>query len=248
MFLPDGRRFLYAEGQQTKAGRWTIRMGSLDSDRVEDVIEGDSNAAYANGSLIFARNGMLVAQPVDERSLRPTGDPVPLAENVLHDAVLGRAVFSASERGTLVYQVGSAVAGSRLVWLDRTCKEVGVLADTCLCIWSCLSPDARAAVAVTDASTGNGDIWIHEIADGRRSHLTFEEALEAKSRNGLRTAAVSSSLPHAEDSEIFIGRMRSEADCRSHCSSPTGIRRCTRCPPMGVGSCCLGIRYFGSYR
>ena len=186
VFLPDGRRFLYSVGQETQAGRWTIRMASLDSDRVEDLIEGHSNAAYANGSLIFARNGTLVAQPVDEGSLRPTGDPVSLAENVLHDVVLGRAVFSASQTGTLVYQVGSADAGSRLVWLDRTGKEVGVLAETCFCIWPHLSPDGlRAAVAVTDASTGNGDIWIHQLADGRRSHLTFEEALEA---NPLWTA------------------------------------------------------------
>ena len=127
-------------------------MGSLGSDRVDDVIDADSNVAYANGSLIFVRSGTLFAQRVDERTLRIRGDPVPLAENVLHDVVLGRAVFSASERGTLVYQTGSAVAPSRLVWLDRTGTEVGVLADSCLCIWPRLSPDGkRAAVAVTDA-------------------------------------------------------------------------------------------------
>ena len=179
VFLPDGRRFLYTVGQQTKAGHWAIRVGSLDSGRVDDVIEGHSNAQYANGSLIFARSGTLLAQRVDERSLRATGDPVPLAEDVLHDVGLGRAVFSASQRGTLVYQIGSAVSGSRLVWLDRTGKEVGLLGEKCFCIWPRLSPDGRrVAVAITDASTGNGDIWIYELADGRRLHLSFEEALE----------------------------------------------------------------------
>ena len=88
VFLPDGRRFLYAVGQ-AKSGRWTIRVGSLDSDRADDVIEGGgSNALYANGALIFARSGTLLAQPVDERSLRASGNPVQLAENVLHDLVV----------------------------------------------------------------------------------------------------------------------------------------------------------------
>ncbi len=177
-FLPDGRRFLYTVGQ-SKPGRWTIKVGSLDSDLADEVIEGDSNALYANGALIFARSGTLMAQPVDE-SLRASGNPVQLAENVLHDVALGRAVFSASQTGSLIYQIGAVASGSRLLWLDRSGKEVGVVEDTCFCIWPRLSPDERrVAVALTDTRTGSYDIWTYELADGSRSQLTFEEAVEA---------------------------------------------------------------------
>jgi serine/threonine protein kinase len=178
VFLPDGRGFLYTVGQ-AKSGGWKIKVGSLDSDRAEDLIEDASNALYANGALIFTRSGTLLAQPVDERSLRTSGSPVQLAENVLHDIALGRAVFSASQTGSLIYQVGSAATGSRLVWLDRTGKELGVVEDTCFCIWPRLSPDEqRVAVAITDARTGNRDIWTYELAERLRSRLTFEEARE----------------------------------------------------------------------
>jgi Tol biopolymer transport system component len=121
-----------------------------------------------------------MAQKFNEQSLRVEGEAVTIAENVLHDVVLGRAVFSASSTGTLVYQVGSAVAGSKLVWLDRSGNEVGIVAAECPCVWPRLSPDGkRVTVAVTDPGTGNVDIWIHEIAEKRRTHLTFEDALEA---------------------------------------------------------------------
>ena len=59
------------------------RVGSLDSNRVDDVIEAHSNALYAGGALFLSRNGTLLAQRVDERDPARRGEPVPLAENVL---------------------------------------------------------------------------------------------------------------------------------------------------------------------
>ena len=178
-FLPGGRRFLYAAGAPA-GGRWTIRAGSLDSNQVVELTEAHSNALYANGFLIFLRNRTLLAQPLDERSLRVTGDPVPLGENIQHDLVIGRGVFSASETGTLAYQTGSAVAPSRLLWLDRTGKETEVLDDACLCIWPRLDPEGRrAAIARTDPGTGNVDIWVYDLGTGRRDPLTFDASTEA---------------------------------------------------------------------
>ena len=176
-FLPDGRRFLYSAQSETVTGRWIIQVGSLDSDRADVVLDAESNALYANGHLLFTRRGRLLAQPFDERSLRATGEAVPIADNVLHDAFLGRAVFSASDRGTLVYQTGAAAGGSRLVWLDRRGKEVTTLGDPGFYIWPRLSPDGqRVAVSVTDPTTGNADIWIYGVRDRTRLQLTVDTA------------------------------------------------------------------------
>ena len=142
------------------------------------MLEADSNEVYANGSLLFAR-GTLLAQPVNERSMRAVGNAVPLAENVLRDSVLGKAVFSASQTGRLVFQGGFDVVESRLVWLSRNGQEVGVLQDMCACSWPRISHDGRrAAVSITDPTTGNADIWVYEIGGGRRLHLTFDAAYE----------------------------------------------------------------------
>jgi hypothetical protein len=179
-FLPDGRRFIFAAHKEGVGfGPWTIRVGALDSSRIDDVMEANSNALYAGGSLIFVRNGTLLAQRVDERTLRAAGQPVRLAENVIHDVFLGRAVFSASEHGSLIYQTGSGVLPSRLVWLDRTGSNLGVVDDACLCAWPSLSPDERkAAVGLTDPRTGNTDIHVYHLSDGQHQQLTFDESHE----------------------------------------------------------------------
>ena len=177
-FLPDGRRFLFGV-QALRGGPWTIRAGSLDSDRVDDLIEADSNALYASGFLLFVRNGTLLAQRIDERTLRISGDPVPLAEQLVHDVVLGRAVFSASEQGSLVYQTGTAVRPSKLLWLDRTGKNVGVVDEACFCSWPRVAPNGRSvALASTNSTTGNTDIYVYDFADPRPQRLTFEESYE----------------------------------------------------------------------
>ena len=179
-FLADGRRFVYAVGHESKEGRWTIHIASLDSDATGVLVEADSNALYADGSLLFARGGTLFVQALDRSSTRLIGEAVPIAADVLRDAVLGRAVFSVSDDGTLVFQTGAAASGSRLVWFDRSGVEVGTLGEPGFYIWPRLSPDGeRAAIAVTDPRTGNTDIWIHDLADGRKRQLTFSAAPEA---------------------------------------------------------------------
>ncbi len=175
-FLPDGRRFLFA-AQALSGGPWMIRAGSLDSNRVDEVLEADSNAVYASGFLLFVRKGTLLAQRMDTTTLSISGDPIPLAEQVVHDVVLGRAVFSASEQGSLVYQTGSAVRPSKLLWLDRSGKNAGVVDEACFCSWPHLSPDGRsAALATTDAVTGNTDIHVYDLAAGRTQRFTFDKS------------------------------------------------------------------------
>ena len=177
-FLPDGRRFLYA-AQAVKGGVWTIRTGSLDSNRVDDVLEADSNAVYASGFLMFVRKGTLLAQRIDDRTLRISGDPIPLAEQVVHDIVSGRAVFSASEQGSLVYQTGSSVRPSKLLWLERTGKTVGVVDEACFCSWPRIAPNGGSvALSATDPATGNTDLYTYDFADGRPQRLTFDDSYD----------------------------------------------------------------------
>jgi Tol biopolymer transport system component len=160
------------------SGGWKIRVASLDSDRVDDVLEADSNAAYANGFVLFVRKGTLLAQRLEDRTLRLAGQPVPIAEGVLHDVNLGRAVFSVAER-SLVYQAGSAVLPSRLVWLDRNGNHAGTVEKECVCAWPRLDPQGtRAAVTVTRPGDANPDIHVYHLLDGRSQPLTFHDAYE----------------------------------------------------------------------
>lgn len=58
-FLPDGRHFLFSHGS-------VIAVGTLDSPDVkDDVARIESKPEYANGHLLFVRDGDLFAQPFD---------------------------------------------------------------------------------------------------------------------------------------------------------------------------------------
>jgi len=104
-FLPDGDRFLYfvrrAQGQNR------IYVSSLGGAPPKLIHEGQSRAIFAPpGHLLFARDGVLLAQRFDERSLQLLGEPRPLANRILHFRSNGGANFSASDRGMLAYTEG----------------------------------------------------------------------------------------------------------------------------------------------
>jgi Tol biopolymer transport system component len=170
-FLPDGRHFLYM-AVSPKAEDSIYRIGSLDSKESKVVVPAQTFITYAPpGYLLFVRDRTLVAQPFDAKALRTTGEPVPLAEKIGIDAV-GLARFSVSREGTLAYRTGEA--GSRLVWVDRSGKELDTVGDQGESRNPALSPQGdRLAFNQSDPRTGIGDIWVRDLARGSNSRLTF---------------------------------------------------------------------------
>jgi Tol biopolymer transport system component len=182
-FLPDGRHFLYfAVGSVDNATHpRAVMLGSLETPAGPDklLVEGGSNAKYASGHLLFARNGTLIAQAFDSGTLELVGEPIPVVEHV-QIAGLGTTgvtgAFTVSENGMLAYQTGT-VFHSRLVWFDRSGAQLAALGDHADYGDVTLSPDGtRAAVSVMDARVGTRDLWIFDIARGIRDRQTFDPA------------------------------------------------------------------------
>src|SRR5207248_134861 len=119
-FLPDRNHFLYL-------GRGGISMASLDAPESKLLLKAVSSAAYAQGYLLFVREGTLMAQPFDTKRLEMAGDAIPIAEQVQVGGGGGKGAFSVSEQGILAYQTGAAGGGSQLIWFDRSGKQTGVL-------------------------------------------------------------------------------------------------------------------------
>ena len=171
-FLPDGRHFLYI----TYSG---IHAGSLDSTEHTPIVT-DPNVAnfeYVDGRLIFLRDTTLMAQPFDVSRRALTGTAVPIADSVHVFAKQRAGRFSASENGVLVYQTGSARLESRLVLIDRNGKILSTVADGADYADVSLSNDeTRAAVSILDPRQRTRNIWVVDIARGRRTQLTFTSA------------------------------------------------------------------------
>jgi Tol biopolymer transport system component len=174
-FLPDGRHFLY---QSSLASNREIRVASLDGGESKAVTEAGSNALFAQGHLLFLREGTLMVEPFDAARLVVTGEAVPVAEqvqSVLNSGTVG--VFSVSSNGMLAYRTGTRFNGLRLTWFDLSGKPGATVGAPGNFNSFRLSPDGKRVVASV-AEPGNTDIWIYDISSGLRKRLTFDPALD----------------------------------------------------------------------
>jgi Tol biopolymer transport system component len=179
-FLPDGRHYLFLV-ESEKAPSTEIYVGTLGEKERRRLTSAESGAVYAPpGYLLFVREGALTAQAFDARSLRLTGEPIPVAERVGRMGGAGPTrygPFSASSNGVLAYGA-IAVVSSQLVWFDRRGQVLGMTSPGDYADPE-LSPDGkRVAVCRDDPTTGTPDIWIMEVSRGTQSRLTFHPRWE----------------------------------------------------------------------
>lgn len=175
-FLPDGRHFIYL-ATNTQKGTSDVMAASLDGGEPKRLFASDSNALYApspdgSGHIFFSRDGALLAQSFDTDKLTTVGEPFRVADQIRTNNN-ARAYFTASDRGTLVYDPSSDLENRQITWFDRTGKQLETIGQIGSYLVARLSPDQkRLAVSRRDTSTGIFDIYVYDITRGTSSRLT----------------------------------------------------------------------------
>jgi Tol biopolymer transport system component len=171
-FLPDGRHFVFlADASSTPSH--SIRLGSLDSqESVKLVPAAVTNVGFAPPDwLLFVRAGTLVAQRLDVKGAKLSGNPIPLGEQIAQSDPQHGFDFSASANGTLVYR--SENYASQLVWFDRAGKRLATLGEPTRYGRFELSPDEKqVAFERLDADLRHENLWLIDVARGSISRLT----------------------------------------------------------------------------
>ncbi len=166
--LPGGRRFLYA-ALPARNGKFEIYGGAVDGGPRTDVGAFDATPVYADpGYLLYARQGVLAAQPLDAKTLKVTGDPIPLEDepaSILDPTTsftAGRSV-SVSTTGALAYYA-AASTDTTATWYDTSGLPLGTLDlpaghyDKCS-----ISPDGLRAVCVRSVSPSESSLWLADL-------------------------------------------------------------------------------------
>jgi Tol biopolymer transport system component len=177
-FLPDGRHYLFLaiEAGQDRS-RYSIGVASIDSTETATLVTASANADYAAGYLLFRRDAALMAQPFDARTLRLSGSPVAIAEDVGFNAQTYQAQFSVSDKAELAYE--RSTPGSQLVWFDRQGKRLGAIGPRADYNTICLmANDTRIVFDQAEPVSGNIDIWTADASGDRPSRLTFNSAVD----------------------------------------------------------------------
>jgi serine/threonine protein kinase len=191
-FLPDGNHFLYfRSGPPDVEGMY---VGALDVDAGKQsrvrVMATDVPALFANGHLFFLRARTLMAQPFDARSLKLQGEAVPVAQDVSVTWDFTGA-FSVSDAGVFIYKTARAPGTFQLTWVDRQGKTLGTVGPPGTDRQVVLSPDGTRAVVKDAPYNMPGDLWILDLASGRRTRFTFVKDVYSSgvwSADGTRVA------------------------------------------------------------
>ncbi len=177
-FLPDGQTFIFFVRGGDQRGIYAGKLGSQES---KFLFATDSNAAYAPpGYLLFWRDGSLMAQPFNARSLKLKGRAEAVADHIMFSWGQSFGVFSVSQAGVLAVRSGGT-SGTQLYWFDRNGKQLQLLdTENGVAMGPRLSPDEhKLSVLVGDPRNRQRDIWIHDLSRGVRTRFTFDSAAEA---------------------------------------------------------------------
>jgi serine/threonine protein kinase/Tol biopolymer transport system component len=172
-FLPDGKHFLYLaiNHDSAQSEKDEVYFASLDGAENRPLLRSLSSAIYSSGLVLFARGSQLMAQKFDPASGKLSGEAQVLANGVANDLSTWHIDASASGTGLLVMGSGGT-PDWQLVWVDRTGKRIGVVADKLSNLqFARLSAQGDKVALVVD--TGANDIWVLDLARGIRTRLTF---------------------------------------------------------------------------
>jgi len=179
--LPDGEHFIFlarsASASQRGQVGTAIHLASIDGSIDRVLMPSISNAIYAAEHILFLREDVLMARPIDTGSFEFTGDAFPVAHQVRYIPGAARGIFSASTDGKLIYQAGAALPGNQLVWFDLEGNETGRIGDPSEHDALKISPDGKyIATEIYEDIGGTSDIWIYDVERGIRTRFTFDPA------------------------------------------------------------------------
>ncbi len=210
VFLPDGRRFLYAatSGRTDAQG---IHVASLDSGQVTRVMPATANVAFVPpGFLVFPLGGRLMVQAYDWQRSRLTGEAMQVAEMVAGTEL---AAYFSAVPDALAY-ISAPAGPTALVWIDRKGNRLGSVGVPGEYYGPQLSPDERTlAVSRRDLATQTRDIWLVDLARGAQSRLTFDPSDDFNptwSPDGTRIAFTSARKGQRDIYEKAAGRIGEE--------------------------------------
>ena len=164
----------------SKDGTTSVAARSGEGHTRTVVADGSLGRYAATGHLVYVQGDAVWAMPFDAEQLTPRGDAVPVLDGLRLSIGGGGAQFDFASSGLLVYGPrGAPMDGSdrTLVLVDREGRPEPLTPMPGGYAYPRFSPDGRqVGVVIADdvqVLGSDADLWVHEIARGTRTRLTF---------------------------------------------------------------------------
>ncbi|MBI4902639.1 MAG: serine/threonine-protein kinase [Acidobacteria bacterium] len=173
--LPGSKAVLFVAG--VTANNYedaTIEVHSFQTGQRKTLQSGGYFGRFVpSGHLLYMRQGVLFAAPLDLDRLELAGPAVPVLEDVTAYPGHGSAEFDFSQTGTSVYQAGKSVEQAwPIVWLENAGKTTPILAKPGAYYDMRFAPDGKR-LAMVVMSSGKPDVWVYEWERDTMTRLTF---------------------------------------------------------------------------
>ena len=186
-FLPDGSAVLFTVlPYSAVAPNWTraqVWVKSIATGERKKLLDNAVDARYAgHDTLVFVREGKLLAVPFDPSSLTVKGPEVQVVDGVVHSvrgtaavAWTGAAQYSVSDAGDLFYAPGSVEPPmlSALVWFDRQGNPTPVPGMRDMFRFGARVLPDGVRIASSELYV-NKDIWLFDSSRGTEDRATYE--------------------------------------------------------------------------
>ncbi len=177
-FLPDGRHFIYWVWSALEENTG-VYAGSLDASSSAKPMDAPlvrswRHALFAEpGYLLIPQGSALLARRFDPSTLRITGEPHPYPEPIGMDwGLTGRAMFSISANGALVYQEAAPQQGARIILRDRRGIQLRAIPAPPGSQFPSLDPREKNAVINGVDENSMEEMWRIDLDRGISSRLT----------------------------------------------------------------------------
>jgi len=180
-FLPHGRGVVFSIIQ--RGGKQDVAALDLKTGRYKTLLRGGmpqyveafDGSGRRRQFLVFVVDNSVRAAPFDGDRLEVTGEPVILADQIYVTGD-GKANYSISQTGTLVYMPATATAARLLVWVDRAGSVMPVPDAPSLAYTSPrLSPDGSVAAAGVG---GNSHVATWSLRKRRLTQVTTGSGID----------------------------------------------------------------------
>jgi Tol biopolymer transport system component len=207
-FLPDGRHFLFTTRESSSAPFGSVAVASLDGGEPRVLLERGSNPQYADGFLFTVVDTNLLAQRFDTGKLALEGQAAAIADGVEYYNPRDIGQYSVSGAGLAAYR-RTRLRKTRLVWLDRSGKELSAVGESSYYAALQMAADGRTLATVrTDAAGASADVWVLDLERAQTTRSTFVSAPSdlsaALSPDGGRLAVSASAVGGWAGSTVWI--------------------------------------------
>jgi serine/threonine protein kinase/Tol biopolymer transport system component len=176
-FLPDGRHFLFVSVSTltvTSPGfSGDVYLGSIDGSAPVRLLAAATSAVFADGYLLFTRDGALMSQRFDPAGLTLEGRALRLPT-----AALALPFSFSASSTTLAYVTESGKAPrqlSRLMWYSGDGRQLTAIGEPATYGDFSISPNGKrvAAHVHKDGIGASSGLWMLDATTGESSQFTF---------------------------------------------------------------------------